>query len=109
MPTTRRKCRLAVSQHKDVDLRDFEDIIVDTINATVEGKNPKVYQNYFSTDALTQSEAVTLGRALAKIEDLKPYGKSVTIFRLFEGKTYANEQSTIPLSKNQIPKGGRMR
>ncbi len=109
MPTARRKCRLAVSQHKDVDLRDFKDIIIDTINATVEGKNPQVYQSYFSTDALTQSEAVAIGRALAKVEELKTYGKSVTVFRLFEGKTYASEQSTTPISKNQIPKGGRMR
>ena len=96
----RRKCRLAVSKYKDVDLRDFADIIIDTVNVTVKGKNPQVYQNYFSTDALTQSEAVLIGRALAKIEELKVYGKTVTTFRLFDGKTYESEEATIPIKKN---------
>ena len=109
MPTARRKCRLAVSDYKDIDLRQFEDIIIQTVNTTVKGKNPKVSKNYFSTDLLTQSEAVSLGRALAKIEELKVYGKSVTIFRLFDGKVYESETSATPISRKQLKKGGRMR
>ena len=50
------------------------------------GKNPKVYQNYFMTDELTQGERVRLGRELSKSPRLKQYGKKVTCFRLFEGK-----------------------
>ena len=109
MYTARRKCRLAGSDHKDVDLRQFEDIIIKTVNATVQGKNPKVCKNYFSTDLLTQSEAVSLGRALAKVEELKVYGKTMTIFRLFDGKIYESETSVTPISKKQLHKGGRMK
>ena len=39
--TMRRKCKLANTSFKDIDLRNFEQIIVDTINSTVENKNPK--------------------------------------------------------------------
>lgn len=109
MPTARRKCRLAVSDYKDIDLRQFENIIIQTVNATVKGKNPKVSKNYFSTDLLTQSEAVSLGRALAKIEELKVYGKSVTIFRLFDGKIYESETSATPISRKLLKNGGRMK
>ena len=109
MSTPRRKCKLAVYDHKDVDLRQFEDIIVRTVNATVNDKHPRVFKHYFSTDLLTQSEAVSLGRALAKIDELKIYGKTVTIFRLFDGKTYESEEAVIPIKKNNTRKGGRMR
>lgn len=109
MSTARRKCKLAVAEHKDIDLRQYEDIIIETINATVKDKHPKVCKTYFSTDPLTQSEAVSLGRALAKIEELKVYGKSVTIFRLFDGKLYESETATVPVSKKQVVKGGRPR
>lgn len=114
MAQPRRKCRLADSSHKDVDLRLFEEEIIQTINNTVPGKNPKIYQFYFSTDPLTQSEAVSLGRALAKIDNLKNYGKTVTIFRLFDGKTYESENSNTPITakkaeNNYKPKGGRIR
>lgn len=109
MSTARRKCKLAVSDYKDIDLRQFEDIILHTVNTTVRGKNPKVSKDYFSTDLLTQSEAVSLGRALSKIEELKVYGRSVTIFRLFEGKVYESETSATPINKNKLRNGGRKR
>lgn len=102
----RRKCRLSVSYRSDVDLRQYENIIIKTINETVQGKNPKVFKDYFSTDILTQSEAVSLGRALAKIDELKTYGKTVEIFRLFDGQIYANEESSQPIVKR---KGGRVK
>ena len=112
MAQPRRKCRLADSQYRDIDLRKFKKDIIDTINNTVPGKNPMVYKDYYSTDPLTQSEAVLLGRALSKIEELKAYGKTVTIFRLFDGRTYESEYSNIPLGTNKIktkPTGGRLR
>ena len=85
MPKPRRKCKLAESKFNKIDLRNFEQIIKDTINSTVPNKNPKVYKDHFSTDLLSQSESVLIGRALAKIDELKVYGKTVTIFRLFDG------------------------
>lgn len=97
MAQPRRKCRLADSTHKDVDLCLFEAEIIKIINETVPGKNPRVYKDYFSTDPLTHSESISVGRALAKIDDLKNYGKTITIFRLFDGKTYESESSNMPL------------
>lgn len=105
MSQKRRKCKLSDKAYKHVDLRQYESLITDTINEVVPGKNPKVYEEYFSTDELNQSEAVLLGRALAKVEELKGYGKTVTIFRLFEGKTYDSEKSKYPTKKR---KGGHM-
>lgn len=96
METKRRKCKLSDSAHKSVNLKEFEDIILETIEKTVPNKHPKVFIDYFSTDVLTQTEAVLLGRALSKIEALSAYGKTVTIFRLFDGKVYDNEESKTP-------------
>ena len=60
-----RKYRLSDTS-QDVDLCQYEDEIVQTINDTVPGKHPKVYPDYFTTDPLSQSEAVKIGRALSK-------------------------------------------
>ena len=106
MANQRRKCRLADVSYRNVDLRKYAPIIIATIEMTVAGKNPKAYEDYFSTDPLTQTEAVMLGRALSKLPQLKGYGKSITIFRLFDGKMYESEDAETPISKR---KGGRMR
>ncbi len=103
MSTKRRKCKLADSTHRGVDLREYADLIIETVNNTVSGKNPKVFEDHFSTDELTHSEAVALGRTLAKLSELKCYGKTVTIFRLFDGKTCNGN----PM--NTKSKGGRVK
>lgn len=116
MGTKRRVCRLSDSRFRKVDLRQFEKEIIDTINETVPGKNPKVTASNFSTDELTQSEAIKLGRALAKLEDLTVYGKEKRIFRLFEGrlqdvkKTVNSEETTISheVKTETKVKGGHM-
>ena len=108
----RRKCRLVNSDYKDIDLRQYRETIIDAINKVVPGKNPTVFIDYFSTDLLSQGEAILVGRELAKIPELAAYGKTVTSFRLFDGKTYDSEEATTPsLSKQKsIPtKGGRMK
>jgi hypothetical protein len=112
----RRKCKLSDSSKQDkVDLREYKVIIIETIETTVQGKHPQVYEDYFSTDPLTQSEAVLVGRALAKIPELKGYGKTITIFRLFDGKMYESEEAEMPIqkkvkkqNKHSKQKGGRM-
>ena len=74
-----------------------------------------MFENYFSTDPLTQSESVAIGRALAKLPELKHLGKTVTTFRLFDGKNYDSEESNTPIKgkANSPPKkktkGGRMK
>ena len=101
MAILRRKCKLTNSEFSNVDLRQFEKVILDTINKTIPGNHPKVFKEYFSTDVLSQSEAVTLGRALAKVDELKVMGKTVTTFRIFDGKVCSEETK----EKN----GGRMK
>ena len=103
----RRRCRLANSKHKDTDLRQYSQIIIDTINRVVPGKNPEVFEDYFSTDPLSQGEAILVGRELSKIPELATLGKTVTSFRLFDGRTYDSEEATVPCSAAKR-KGGRM-
>ena len=108
MANKRRKCKLVNSEYNDVDLTQYSQLIKDTIDKIVPGKNPKVFKDYFSTDPLTQGEAVAVGRELAKIPVLKDFGKTVTTFRLFDGKTYDSEEATSPSQKKRIiRKGGR--
>lgn len=106
MSTLRRRCRLADKAHRDVDLRQYAKIIIDTINETVPGKQSKVYKTHFETDLLSQWEAVQVGRALSKLDELKPYGKQVTVFRLFDGRTCLSGDDT---AFNKKRKGGRIR
>jgi len=94
-----RKYKLSDSS-QNVDLCQYQDEIVDTINEAVPGKHPKVYADHFTTDQLTHSEAVRIGRALSKSDNLAAFGKTVTTFRLFSGTTVEVEDR---------PKGGRMR
>ena len=104
MSTERRKFKLTNSTFRNTNLKIYEHIIIDTINKTVPNKNPKVFEDYFSTDVLTQSESVAIGRALSKIEELSILGKSVITFRLFDGKNYLSEQSKAPITKKDINK-----
>ena len=115
MCALRRECKLVNTDYSNVDLTQYSKIIIDTIEKTVPGKNPEVKTDRFSTDVLTHREAVKLGRALASLDVLEGYGKSVTVFRLFDGKvvdTDKKNNSTVkpkrkPLKKDK-PKGGRM-
>lgn len=88
----RRMFRLSDASHKDIDLREYEDEILEIADRIIPGKNPKVYQNYFMTDELTQGERVRLGRELSKSPRLKQYGKEGTSFRLFEGKSVEEKE-----------------
>ena len=94
----RRMFRLSDASHKDIDLREYEDEILEIADRIIPGKNPKVYQNYFMTDELTQGERVRLGRELSKSPRLKQHGKEATSFRLFEGKS---------VEEKEEEKGGR--
>lgn len=83
----RRICKLTnKSQRNNVDLRNYSQLIIDTINKIAPNKNPIVNQHSFSTDPLTHSEAVKLGFALAMIPEISKLGIWVHTFRLFDGK-----------------------
>ena len=103
MSEKRRVCRLADRQYKDIDLRQYEEIIIDTINRVVPGKHPTVSSDSFSTDTLTQSQSVQRGRALSRLDALKQYGKQVTQYRLFEGEVVEPEDAAT----SKRPRGGR--
>lgn len=106
----RRKCRLVNAKYKDIDLCQHAQLIIDTVEAIVPGKNPQVFRDYFSTDPLSQGEAILLGRELSKLPELAAYGKTVTSFRLFDGKTYDSETAVQPSKAKQCKrKGGRMK
>ena len=52
MATPRRKCRLADTNHSDIDLRIYSKVIIETIEQVIPVKSPRVYKEYFSTDVL---------------------------------------------------------
>ena len=79
MNNQRRRYRLASSEFSDVDLHDYEDLIIDTINNTVPNKNPKVFKDHYSTDILSHSEAVAIGRALSKVPELQSFVISIAL------------------------------
>ena len=105
MQHCKRKYKLADGEKRETDLRAYRKIIINTIDQTVPGKHPEVFADYFTTDELTHSEAVKIGRALSKVEKLSCLGKEVTQFRLFEGKPFKEDSSQR--SGKQV-KGGRM-
>lgn len=111
MAQPRRKCRLVNLEHSNIDLTRFEDDIINTVNEIAPGKNPKVFKEYFSTDPLSKRQSILLGQKLSKINGLKDYGKTITTFRLFDGKVYDSEAAKLPKrrKKESTPKGGRMR
>ena len=89
----KRICKLADKNlRKTIDLRNYEDIIIDTINEVVPNKNPIVQSDHFSTDVLTHSEALRLGFALAEKPEIAKLGILVSIFRLFNGHIVEDEK-----------------
>ena len=106
---TRRICKLAdKNNRKNVDLRDYEDIILDVINEIAPNKNPKVEEHSFSSDPLTQSQAVRLGLALSAIPDLAVLGKTITTFRLFDGRV-VEDGKTVTSKATKINKAQQIR
>ena len=103
MAMTRRICKLADKNNREsVDLRDYEDIILDVINEIAPNKNPKVEEHSFSSDPLTQSQAVRLGLALSAIPDLAVLGKTITTFRLFDGRIVEDNKSVTNKATSQV-------
>lgn len=89
----KRICKLTDKKLREtVDLRNYEDIIIDTINEVAPGKNPVVAKDHFSTDLLTHSEAVKIGFALSEKPAIAKLGILVSIFRLFNGRIVDDEE-----------------
>ena len=105
MKINRRICRLADSDYKDIDLRDYEAEILAAIEKIAPGTRPVVEKDSFTTDDLTQSQAVRLGRELYQIDGLKKYGKIVTQARLFTGRRVEVDEDK-PKQKSKQLKGG---
>lgn len=89
----KRVCRLTDKNlRQSVDLRDYSQIIIDTINKVAPNKNPVVEEHSFSTDVLTHSEAIKIGLALAEIPAMTKLGILVSIFRLFDGRIVKDKE-----------------
>lgn len=80
-----RKYTLADGSKRDtVDLRDYEDIIVAAVQEFAPGTTVAVYKDYYIvTEALTQSQAVKIGRKICE-SDLKYH--CVKLSKLFNSK-----------------------
>ena len=104
----KRICKLAdKSLRKTIDLRDYEDIIIDTINEVVPNKNPIVQSDHFSTDVLSHSQAVKLGFALAEKPEIAKLGILVSIFRLFNGHIVEDEEDKKEKQSNDNNDGNK--
>ena len=99
----RRVCKLADKENrKNVDLRNYKDIISEVVNKIAPNKNLKIEKGSFSTDKLTQSESVRIGLALSAIPDLAVLGKTITTFRLFDGRIVEDNKSVTNKATSQI-------
>ena len=97
----RRVCKLTdKSQRNNVDLRNYSQTIINTINKIAPNKNPTVNQHSFSTDPLTHSEAVKLGFALAEVPEIAKLGIWVKTFRLFDGRIIEDKKEKRNDSSN---------
>ena len=97
----RRVCKLTdKNQRNTVDLRNYSQTIIDTINKIAPNKNPIVNQHSFSTDPLTHSEAVKIGFALAEIPEIAELGIWVKTFRLFDGRIIEDKKEKRNDSSN---------
>jgi len=56
---------------KHIDLRDYDNIIIDIINEIAPNKNPIVNKKYFITDRLTKLELFMVSRALENSDEFK--------------------------------------
>ena len=100
---TRRVCKLADKENrKNIDLRDYKDIISEVVNKIAPNKNLKIEKGSFSTDKLTQSESVRIGLALSAIPDLAVLGKTITTFRLFDGRIVEDNKSVTNKATSQV-------
>ena len=82
---SRRRFELANREYSNVDLRDYKDIIIDTILDIAPDANPVVTESYYEINELPQHQRVAIGRALAKVQKLGKYCKKVEQARLFQG------------------------
>ena len=102
----RKKFRLANTDKRNVDLTLYANLIIDAVNRTVPNKHPEIFTDCFVVDLLTQRESVLLGKELSSIPELNKLGKTVSIFRLFNGRVF-NVKDSIATAKEI--RGGRLR
>lgn len=68
------------------------------LKSTNHTKIQSKFEDYFSTDPSSRGEAILVSRELFKIPELAVYGKTVTSFRLFDGRIYDSEEAAAPRS-----------
>ena len=83
---------------KEVDLRDFEDIIINTVKDVIPGAKVKVYPDGYVVDAITTGEAIKIGRKLASTA-LCTY--CIKISKLFNGENLYGDFSELEEDKEE--------
>ena len=83
---------------KEVDLRDFEDIIINTVKEVIPGAKVKVYPDGYVVDKITTGEAIKIGRKLASTE-LCTY--CIKISKLFNGENLCGDFSELEEDKEE--------
>ena len=83
---------------KEVDLRDFEDIIINTVKEVIPGAKVKVYPYGYVVDKITRGEAIKIGRKLAST-DLCTY--CIKISKLFNGENLYGDFSKLEEDKEE--------
>ena len=79
------------SRYDIIDLKHYEQAVIDTINSIASGNHFEEYNNSFSASDLAHSQAVQIGRILSRLDELKQYGKQVMQHLLVEGKFVETE------------------
>ena len=102
---TMRFIRHMSSRYDIVDLKHYEQAVIDTINSIASGKHPEVCNSSFSADELAHSQAVQIERILSRLDELKQYGKQVMQHLLSEGKIAETEPKGATTTNR--PRGGR--
>ena len=81
----RRRFRLANRTHADVDLTQYEDIIIDVIKSIAPDSNPIVTKEYYEINEISHRQLIAIGHELAKANRLGHLCKIIEQVRLFEG------------------------
>ena len=93
----RRQFRLADRNHADVDLTQYEDIILGVIKEFAPNSNPVVTKEYYEINEISQRQRIAIGHELAKAENLGHLSKIVEQVRLFQGHVVTDNSDTADM------------
>ena len=84
---------------KDIDYRQFEDLVTAAACVALPGKKLMVFATSFSVPELSRGEAIAFGRALAKYPELTKYRVGKKLFSV--SKTFCDTDG-IPVNRERF-------